>query len=321
MTAPAQPATVARSTPPRPPRRPSAPLRSRGAGAGLSQTRVAILLLVPALALFSVVILYPLVNSLWLGLSDRTLLSPSQSFVGLDNLREVAGGNFLSILRNTVVFTIGSTVLAFLLGLALALVLNSGVRARGFLRGVFLLPWVIPGVVVSFLWLWIFDPNYGVLNGALRVMGLIEQNVQWLGTGSSAMAGVILAKTWHSFPWIMVMLLAGLQTVPRELYEAAAVDGAAAWDRFRHVTLPQLRGIIGVVVLLEVIWNFQHFEILYVLTGGGPAGATTTFSVAVYNTAFQAYDLGRAGAIGILWMALLSVLVAVYVRFGEQEED
>lgn len=120
---------------------------------------------------------------------------------------------------------------------------------------------------------------------------------------------------------MMVMLLAGLQTVPRELHEAAEMDGASQIRRFRHVTVPHLRGIIGIVLLLEFIWNFQHFDIIYVMTGGGPAGTTQTFATAVYDTAFKGYDLGRAGAIGLLWMVLLSVLVVLYVKFSETEEE
>jgi multiple sugar transport system permease protein len=287
---------------------------------GLSETRFAILLLLPALVLFTLVILYPLVNSLYLGLTDRSLIYPGGGFVGLRNVRAVLGDEFLPMLVNTLTFTVGATVLPFVIGFALALVLNTGIRGQGLLRGAFLFPWLVPGVVVSFLWLWIFDANYGVLNGALRVAGLVQDNVNWLGSGTLAMAAVVIAKTWNSFPWMTVMLLAALQTVPRDLYEAAALDGAGRWQTFRRVTIPQLRGIIFIVLLLEVIWNFQQFEIIYVMTGGGPAGATTTFSVALYQEAFEAFDLGRAGAIGILWMALLSILVFVYVRYGEREE-
>ena len=186
---------------------------------------------------------------------------------------------------------------------------STAIKGQAFWRGAFLLPWLIPGVIVSFLWLWIFNANYGVLNGVLRNMGIIDSNINWLGARSMAMGAVIIAKSWQTFPWIMVMMLAGLQTIPRDLIEAAAIDGADRWKTFRNVTMPQLRGIASVVLLLSFIWNFQHFENIYVMTGGGPAKATTTFSIAVYQTAFQAFDLGRAGAIGIWWMALLSVLV------------
>jgi multiple sugar transport system permease protein len=188
------------------------------------------------------------------------------------------------------------------------------------LRGVFLVPWLVPGVVVSFLWMWIFNANYAVLNALLEGVGLIDAPQAWPAKPGTAMAAVIVAKSWQSFPWMMVMLLAGLQTVPGELHEAAEIDGAGTIRRFFSITVPHLRGIIGLVLLLEFIWNFQHFDIIYVLTGGGPAGTTQTFATAVYETAFRGFDLGKAGALGLLWMVLLMVLVVFYVRRAEGGE-
>lgn len=297
------------------------PKPAKPSGRALSDTQFAILLILPALALFAVVILYPLVNSMYIGFLDKSLVTPGDEFVGLKNLQRVYQRDLWLLLKNTLIFTIGATVLPFVIGFAVALILNSAIKGRAFWRGAFLLPWLVPGVIVSFLWLWIFNANYGVLNGLLRSLGLIDSNVNWLGTRSIAMMAVIIAKSWQTFPWIMVMMLAGLQTIPRDLIEAAAIDGANRWDTFWHVTVPQLSGIASVVLLLSFIWNFQHFENIYVMTGGGPAKATTTFSIAVYQTAFQAFDLGRAGAIGIWWMALLSLLVVVYLKFSMSEED
>lgn len=287
----------------------------------LSDTQFGIALAFPAMTLFAVVILYPLVNSMYVGFFAKSLVFPGEKFVGLNNLLDVLGNDFIPLLKTTLIFTTGATALPFLIGLILALVLNSSLRGQGVLRGLFLLPWLIPGVVASFLWLWIFNANYGVLNGALRIAGFITENINWLGTPASAMLAVIIAKAWQSFPWMAVMLLAGLQTIPRELNEAAAMDGAGPFQVFWNVTLPQLRSIISSVLLLEVIWNFQHMEMIYVMTTGGPAKATTTFAVAVYDTAFHALNLGRAGAIGMLWMLLLAGMVVVYLRLGMPEED
>jgi multiple sugar transport system permease protein len=280
----------------------------------------AFLLVLPGLALFAAVVVYPLVSALATGFFEQSLVRPGRSFVGLGNFHDVVAGEFWPVLRNTVVFTLGATALPFVLGFALALALGSGIRGSGVLRGLFLFPWVIPGVVVSFLWMWIFNANYGVLNGILLRLGLIEAGVSWLGEPTTAMLAVIVTKSWTSFPWMMVMLLAGLQTVPGDLYDAAAVDGAGAIRRFWSVTLPHLRGIAAIVFLLEFIWNFQHFDTIFVLTGGGPAGATKTFAVAVYDTAFEGFDLGRATALGGLWMAILLVLVALYVRYANRSE-
>jgi multiple sugar transport system permease protein len=286
----------------------------------LTDTQVGIILILPALALFVAIILYPLINSMYIGLLDKSLVRPGEEFVGLKNIDWVLRRRFVEILSTTMIFTVGATILPFLIGFVVALVLNAPLPGRGILRGLFLLPWLVPAVVVSFLWMWIFNANYGVLNGMLRSAGLITENINFIGNQSTAMWTIIIAKTWNTFPWIAVMLLAGLQTIPRELYEAAAIDGAGRVQSFFNVTVPQLRGIITTVVLLSFIWNFQHFETIYVMTSGGPAGSTTTFAVAVYQQAFQGYNLGRAGAIGILWMALLSVIVGIYLRFGMSEE-
>lgn len=298
-----------------------APPRRRGTRPrGVGDTSFALLLTLPGLALLGAVVLYPLVAALVTAFFEQSLVVPGRMFVGLDNLRAVLSDDFWQIFRQTLVFTAGSTIAPFVIGFGLALALNTGIRGRTFLRGVLLFPWLVPGVVVSFLWLWIFNANYGVANGLLEALGLIDGPQAWVAQPGTAMAAVIIAKTWASFPWMMVMLLAGLQTVPTELHEAAEVDGAGAVRRFTSITLPHLKGIVGLVLLLEVIWNFQHFDTIYVLTGGGPAGSTETFAVAVYETAFKGFDLGRAGALGLLWMVLLLALVVVYVRVSEKGE-
>ncbi|WP_184818532.1 carbohydrate ABC transporter permease [Jiangella mangrovi] len=281
----------------------------------------AVALTLPGLALLVAVVLYPLVSALVTAFFEQSLVIPGREFVGFENIQAVLESDFWRIFRQTLVFTVGSTLVPFVIGFGLALALNTGLRGQKVFRGVFLVPWLVPGVVVSFLWMWIFNANYGVANGLLEGLGIIDEPHAWLAEPGTAMAAVIIAKTWASFPWMMVMLLAGLQTVPPELHEAAEVDGAGTIRRFFSVTLPHLKGIVGLVLLLEFIWNFQHFDIIYVLTGGGPAGTTQTFATSVYETAFRGFDLGRAGALGLLWMIILLVLVVVYVRFSERGEQ
>lgn len=280
-----------------------------------------VLLVLPGLALLIAIVLYPLVAALGTAFFEQSLVVPGRSWAGVDNIVSVLTEDFVRLFRQTLIFTIGATVLPFIVGLGLALALNTGLRGQRVLRSVLLVPWLVPGVVVSFLWLWIFDSNYGLLNGLLQGLGLIDDPHAWLSNPGSAMTALIIAKTWQSFPWVMIMLLAGLQTVPVDLHEAAKVDGAGAIRRFFTVTLPHLKGIAGIVLLLEFIWNFQHFDIIWVMTNGGPADTTETFAVAVYQTAFEGLDLGKAGAIGLLWMVLLLVLVAVYVRFADLEPE
>ncbi|WP_138945776.1 carbohydrate ABC transporter permease [Plantibacter sp. M259] len=279
----------------------------------------AFVLVLPGLALLVAVVAYPLLTALVTAFFKQSLVVPGREFVGFQNIIDVLQGDFLKLLGQTMVFTLGTTIAPFIIGFALALALNTRIRGAKMLRGLMLIPWLVPGVVVSFLWMWIFNANYGVANAILGLFGIEAQ--AWLAQPQTAMFAVIVAKTWQSFPWIMVMLLAGLQTVPQELHEAAEMDGAGTIRRFFSITVPQLKGIIGLVLLLEFIWNFQHFDIIYVLTGGGPAGSTQTFATAVYETAFRGFDLGHAGALGLLWLILLMALVVVYVRFSEKGEQ
>ncbi len=286
----------------------------------ISDGMFAVLLAAPGLALLLAVVVYPLVTALVTAFFKQSLVLPGREFVGLQNIVDILTGDFARLLGQTLVFTLGTTIFPFIIGMALALALNTRIPGGKTLRGLMLLPWLIPGVVVSFLWMWIFNANYGVMNALLQALGVISEPQAWLAQPTTAMIAVIVAKTWQSFPWMMVMLLAGLQTVPKELHEAAEIDGAGTIRRFFSITVPQIRGIIGLVLLLEFIWNFQHFDIIYVLTGGGPAGSTQTFATAVYDTAFHGFDLGHAGALGLLWMILLMGLVVVYVRFSEKGE-
>jgi multiple sugar transport system permease protein len=288
-------------------------------GRRLSDGAFAVLILLPGLALLLGIVLYPLVASLVTAFFKQSLVVPGRSFVGLDNIVSVLSDEAGPLLLHTVVFAIGATLCPFLVGFGLALALNTGIRGQSILRGLLLMPWLIPGVVVSFLWAWIFNANYGVANAILQGLHVIDSPYPWLSSPAWAMVALIVAKTWASFPWIMVMLLAALQTVPGELLEAAEMDGAGHVRRFTTVTLPHLRPMIGIVLLLEFIWNFQHFDIIYVLTGGGPAGATSTFATAVYETAFKGLNLGRASAIGLIWMVLLLLLLVVYVRLSDRE--
>lgn len=307
-------ALTARKPPPRTAR------KDYGRGKKFSDRGFLFFLIAPGLLLLLAVVVYPLIRSLVSAFFAESLVIPGMTFVGFDNIVDVLTGDFWALLKQTLIFTFGTTLFPFIIGLALALVLNQRFRGQRFFRGAFLIPWLIPGVVVSFLWMWIFDANYGVLNSLLTQIGIIDDPVAWLFGVDTARGALIIAKTWNSFPWMMVMLLAGLQTVPGELHEAAAIDGAGVIRRFFTVTWPHIRGIAGLVTLLEFIWNFQHFDTIFVLTGGGPAGSTKTFATEVYDTAFKGYDLGHAGALGLLWMALLMILVVVYVRFSERGE-
>lgn len=278
------------------------------------------LLVAPAAIMFVLVIGYPFVQSLTFGFFDRSLLADEGTFVGFGNLAGlVTDPGFWSVVWQTAVFVIASTVGAFILAIAMALALNSRIRGRSVLRTAFLVPWILPGVVVSFLWMWMFDTNYGLLNGLVALFGG-PGDTNWLDTPSLAMAAVVVAKIWHSFPWMAVLILAALQAIPAETHDAAAVDGAVGWRKQVYVILPQIKPALALTLLLETIWGLQHFEIPYVMTGVGPVGSTTTLAVDLYKAAFSSFDLGKAGAIGIVWTVIMAGLVAVYAVYITRQE-
>jgi multiple sugar transport system permease protein len=280
---------------------------------GLTERQFAFLLVLPALCLLGFVSVYPLIHSLVLGFTDASLLKPSSNWVGFTNYSKLFHSpHFYRVLWNTAVFVVGATSLSFLIGFALALFLDHIITGKGILRGACLLPWLLSPIVVSFLWMWIFNTHYGVLNGVLRQLGIIDKPLQWLSNPSTAMLPIIIAKTWQSFPWVMAILLGALQTVSREQIEAARIDGAGDWRIIRYIALPHMKPVIQILLILSIMWNLQHFDTIWVMTQGGPVGATTTLSVEVYKKVFFEWDSGSAGALGSVWMVLVVILVGIY---------
>jgi multiple sugar transport system permease protein len=271
----------------------------------------------PAVLLFIVISIYPLVSSIGTSLFDQSLLRPERSFVGVANYSAV-WGEFVARLGTTLIFSSLATIFPVILGVWLAMLLNARIRGRNLLRGFLMLPWLLPGVVVSFLWAWIFNDSYGILNHLLGLVGLPDLNL--LGNPAGAMAGVVIAKTWNSFPWIMVVALAALQTLPSEQLEAAAIDGATRRQRFLHISLPHLIGPVALVSVLEFIYNFGNFDTIFVMTGGGPGTSTTTLALSLYQMAFGSYELGKASAMGVLWLVLLAVIAGGYLLLNRRLE-
>lgn len=285
------------------------------ARSALSDKAFAYLLLLPAAAVFAAVILYPLVHSMLMSLTDRSMLSPETHFVGLENFRTIFGNpNFPKVLWNTLVFVLGSVGLPFVLGYLWAIVLNEKFRFSELLRGITLVDWIIPSTAIGFLWMWIFNGEYGVLNGVLRAAGVIERNINWLGRSDTAMLVVVLARTWQLLPWYMAFLTGGLSGVPKEQAEAAKIDGAGNWQIFRHVIFPTMKPTVLLVLLLGTINSLQHFDLIWVITAGGPARATTTLAIEVYQNAFKNWKIGLASSVGVVWIILLGIFSFFYIR-------
>ena len=278
--------------------------------------------ILPALIVLALIYVYPLLRTIGYSFTDYDLINRTNGFVGLANYRALfTDPTFYTALINTLALGTAPMIGAFLLGFAEALVLNEIVVGSGILRGLVLLPWVAPQVVIAFLFQFMYNPTVGVFNVILKDLGLIRAFQPWLAHPSTAPAAVVLAYIWNETPFFMLMLLAGLQSIPNEIVEAAVVDGAGWWQRLWSVTLPYLRRIIAITTILTVIWNFNNFTIIWPMTEGGPANWTLTFSVWVYRQAFQDFNLGYAATIGVLWLLLLLVVTGFYLRaIGGREE-
>ena len=285
-----------------------------------SDWRMGFLFILPIVLLVLSLVAYPFSYAIYLSMTRKFVGMPPV-WVGLENyIRLAHDGFFLRAVWNSFIFTFGSVVFKLGLGMLMALVLTSNIRFRSFFTGVLLVPWVAPTVVTALNFLWIYDGSLGVLNYLLvKVFRILPQGVGWLSEPYTAMASVIFVNIWRGFPFFGISFLAGMKAIPAELYEAAAVDGANVVQRFLHITLPALRNIVIIVVLLSTIWTFNDFGIVYILTRGGPGGATMVLPVFAYEMAFGAQRLGGAIAVALYMLpglAIVIVLLARYMRRG-----
>jgi ABC-type sugar transport system permease subunit len=274
------------------------------------------LFVVPIVAFVLSLVAYPFGYAIYLSMTHKLVGLPPV-FVGFENyVRLTWDGFFQRAVVNSFIFTFGSVGFKLVLGIVMALVLMSPIRWRSFWTGVLLIPWVAPTVVSALNFLWIFDGSLGVLNYLLvRVLRILPQGIGWLSEPGTAMASVVAVNIWRGFPFFGISFLAGMKAIPAELYEAAAVDGASPLQRFRHVTLPGIRTIIIIVVLLSTIWTFNDFQIVYILTKGGPGGTTMVMPVFTYETAFGAQRLGEAIAVALYLLPALAVTIMVLARY------
>jgi multiple sugar transport system permease protein len=286
----------------------------------ISDNMYALVFLAPVLIILVVVIFYPLGRVLVYSVTDASLLFPKQEkYIGLDNFDYLINQDqiFRTAVKNTLFFTISSVAGGFSLGFMLALILNEKLPLRNLLRGVALIPWVVPGVIVALLTLYMFNGEVGVVNYTLKSFGVIDKNIPWFGSLDHAMWAVIVANIWNQTPFYMLMLLAGLQTCPDDLMEAAKIDGAGSLARFRYVTLPHLSKVIMIITALMVIWNFNNFDLIWTTTQGGPVNATMVLSIYTYRQAFVSFQTGYASAIAVLWLLGLLAFSYFYIRAME----
>jgi multiple sugar transport system permease protein len=273
----------------------------------------------PAFLWLVLIIGVPFFLSVYLSLTN-SMAGKWGIFTGLDNYIKLLDSQiFRRTLQNSLVFTAGSIALKTVLGTALALLLNEKLRARNFFRGAILLPWIAPASLSTLAWLWIFNPFYGVANQILKGIGLISADIPWLSTSGWALFSVILVNTWRGTPFFVISILAGLSSVPQELYEAARVDGANAWKRLLHVTLPMIQPILLIVILFSTIMTFSDFQIVYILTNGGPANSTHLFATLSYQTGMIGGNIGEGAAILLFMAPFLALLIYLQLRLRGRE--
>jgi len=249
-------------------------------------------------------------------------VSQPSRFVGLANyVHLVEDPVFWLSLWNSFVWVFGSVILQFIAGFAAALLLHRAFVGRGLLRTLTLLPWIIPGVVVGLIWEWLYQPNYGVINDLLIKTGWLHDRVAWLSNPDLAMGAVVFTNVWRGIPFFAIMLLAGLQAVPEELYEAARIDGAGVWARFWHVTLPLMRPIIVVATATRIIWTFNYADLIFVMTSGGPANATQITSTYTLMQAYSNLDFGYAAALSVVLLIIMLAFTAAYLRVTRGVEE
>lgn len=292
----------------------SAAPRRRGAGRWALRVPTAWLLIAPALALVGLFTVYPLGTALWTSFQTSSPLLPP-TFVGVQNYREVAeSGYFLKALQVTAGFTLVTVGLTTLTALGAASLLRETFRGRRLLRPLTLLPWAVPLVVTGVMWRWIFNPQWGALNAVLYSTGVIDHYIPWLSDPNLAFIAVSIAHTWSQLPLATIFLLGALQAVPREEYEAASIEGAGVLDRFRFVTLPNVRTVLVIVVLFEVLMGLTAYDITYSMTAGGPGTATSLVSYFTWSEAFKQLNFGHGAALAVIIALVALVLITAILR-------
>ncbi|MCO5066299.1 MAG: sugar ABC transporter permease [Rhizobiaceae bacterium] len=282
------------------------------------------LLILPTLLTFLLVIVYPLVYAVYLSFFSIYTPTLQGEWVGLENYRRMlSSSEFWTSLRTTIVWTVSTLTLQVVVGILMALLLNLKFHFQSLARSLVLFPYFVSTVVAVLIWRWMFNDVYGILNRALLASGLSDMPLDWIGSMPNAMISVVLVGTWKYFPFVVIAVLARLQTIPSELYEAARIDGANAWSRFWDITLPQLWDVLVVIILLRTIWDFKEFDLIYLLTGGGPVTSTQTLPLLVYKQAFGMNAMGQAStyAIGILVVLLIFMVLYLYRTQGRGGQD
>lgn len=272
-------------------------------------------LLTPPVLVTLLIVFLPMAEAIFLSLHEYVVWRPAErSFIWFGNFVAAMSDEVFWISFWNTLLWIGITIPAqALLGLITAILLNREFFWRAWARALIIIPWALPSVVIALMWRWIYDSNYGVLNDILMRVGIMQSSFPWLASPDTALYAIILTLTWQGFPFFAVMILAGLQAIPKSYYEAAAIDGASSWQQFRNITLPGIAGVLGTAVLLRTIWVANSIDVIYVMTGGGPGYATHTLPLYAFIEARSSLNFGYGSALAVIFTMMLTVLVLIYL--------
>ncbi len=279
-------------------------------------------LLAPAVIVLLIIIGYPAFSGIWFSFYNKMIGFANPRFIGLDNYASLIENPAVwKSIGRSLTFALSSVAVKLPLGLGVALLLNQQFFGRGLVRGIILLPWSLPLVVGVLIWTWMYSDLFGIINSVLMKTNLIGAPINFLGDPKLAMPSVILVNIWRGFPFFAINLLAGLQSISEDLYEAARVDGASRWQLFRHITVPGLQTVIQIVTLLSFIWTINDFTSVWVLTKGGPGTATEVFPIITYKIAFMGLEVGKAAALPVMLLPFFTVLIVWLTRTVTKRED
>ena len=278
-------------------------------------------LIAPTVLVFCAVIVYPLISAIYLSLFSIFTPTLEGEWVGLSNYTALLqSGDFWNALRVNLIWTVGTLTLQIVFGVGMALILHQNIWFRSLARSLILFPYFISTVAAVLVWKWLFNDLYGILNHLMMTAGIIDWPIDYLGQMPNALISVILVGAWKYFPFVVIAVLARLQTIPDALYEAAKIDGAGPVARFFDVTLPQLRDVLVVIIMLRAIWDFKEFDLIFLLTGGGPVTSTETLPLLVYKQAFALNQMGMASAYAVIMMLIMLVFMLIYIRRTRSED-
>lgn len=280
-------------------------------------------LLLPALILLSVIIIYPLINCLYLSFRSQLIYELKGNFVGFTNYIEVLKDKeFWKASSLTIIWTVVNVIAQVLLGVGAAILLNENFIGRTLVRALVLLPFFAPTIAITMLWRWLLNANYGMINYILMSLHIINKPVNWLGNSDLAIFTLIGIAIWRFTPFVIINVLARLQTIPLEIYEAAEIDGANKWIQFRYITLPAIKGVLLIVILLRGLFMFKKVDMFLILTGGGPGTSTQTLPVLVFKTTFQSLMMGKGATIAILTFLITLIFIIVYMKIiGKSQKE